>query len=584
MASVVSGRTGHYLLLLVVGVLLTLPNLGRPSLWDIDEGLNAEAAREMLEAGTWIVPTFNYELRAAKPVLLYWCQMLSYQVFGINEFGARFPSFLAGLVTMLLTYELARRMFTPSTGLLAGLVVGSAFEVCMLSHAATPDGLLLLFSTLTYVCFWFGSRNGSQAWWIPTAIACGFAVLTKGPVGVALPGTVLLAYFAWNRQLSRLFWDRRAILAWVIFLAIALPWYILVTVETKSAFIKEFLLKQNVNRFMAPMEHHSGPIFYHVVGLFIFFAPWSVVLAVTTWISIRQSATKRLMEPLSPEASQTIEASRNGVEAYRLLLCWIGAYLLFFSLAATKLPNYVLPLYPALAILTARMIDRWRTGELTLPRWAMPAGVGALALVGVILGTASVLLGGIVDVKIGKMPRLEGMREVLWVAAIPLLGAAIAAIYLRWNDRQRVVQAMTLTAVAFTGCVAAVASYALEPHKAPKAIAQELGLHQPDAEIRIGSLVWFQPSLVYYVQRQVTKLPDIPATIEFLKQPVPTYVLIHEKDYDRILPQLTVPHTVIGKRYDLYKNGHVVVLSNPAAQAARQPAGGAPAGVAWNDR
>src|SRR5580700_3073726 len=155
-------RFSHYAVLLSAMAVLTLPNLGVHSLWDVDEGVNAEAAREMMEAGTWISPLFNFELRTAKPALLYWLQMTSYSVFGVNEFAARLPSVLAGMVTVLLVYELARRMFGASTGLLAGIVLASAFEFCMLSHAATPDSTLLAFTVLTMFSFWIGSRNGGR--------------------------------------------------------------------------------------------------------------------------------------------------------------------------------------------------------------------------------------------------------------------------------------------------------------------------------------------------------------------------------------------------------------------------------------
>src|SRR2546421_3482707 len=116
-------RCRHYLLLLLLSMLLSLVNLGTPSLWDIDEGNNAEAAREMYESGNWIVPTFNFVLRVDKPALLYWLQMLGYHFFGVSEFSARLPSALAALGAVLLTYELGRKMFSPVAGLYAGLVL-----------------------------------------------------------------------------------------------------------------------------------------------------------------------------------------------------------------------------------------------------------------------------------------------------------------------------------------------------------------------------------------------------------------------------------------------------------------------------
>src|SRR5262245_60414947 len=121
-----NGRGGHYVLLLLVAAGLFLPNLGVCSLWDIDEGHNAEAAREMLESGNWITPTFNFQLRVDKPALLYWLQAGAYRVFGVNECAARLPSALAAMFAVLLVYELGRRLFDVRTGLLAGLMLASA--------------------------------------------------------------------------------------------------------------------------------------------------------------------------------------------------------------------------------------------------------------------------------------------------------------------------------------------------------------------------------------------------------------------------------------------------------------------------
>src|SRR5437868_12577373 len=123
MARLLNSRLIHYLVLLAVTAALTLPGLGSISLWDIDEGLNAEAAREMLESGDWVVPSFNFKPRTAKPPLLYWAQALAYQTFGVTEFAARLPSVIAAVLAALLTYRLGRRMFSPMTGLLAALIL-----------------------------------------------------------------------------------------------------------------------------------------------------------------------------------------------------------------------------------------------------------------------------------------------------------------------------------------------------------------------------------------------------------------------------------------------------------------------------
>src|SRR3954464_1729125 len=151
-------RPAHYALLTSAYLLLTLPNLGAHTLWDMDEGVNAEAAREMLESENWITPYYNYQLRTAKPALLYWLQGLSFLAFGATEGAARLPAVLCGLGTVWTTYVLGRRMFSPSTGLLSGVILASCVEFCLISHAATPDPPLLLFLTLGFYLYWAGSE------------------------------------------------------------------------------------------------------------------------------------------------------------------------------------------------------------------------------------------------------------------------------------------------------------------------------------------------------------------------------------------------------------------------------------------
>ncbi|HYH66432.1 MAG TPA: glycosyltransferase family 39 protein [Urbifossiella sp.] len=287
-------RAADYALLLCAAALLTLPNLGASSLWDVDEGVNAEAGREMREADSWVVPTFNFELRTQKPVMQYWLLRLSYAAFGVSEWSARLPSVLCGWLTILLTYELTRRMFGRATGLLAGIVLASAVEFCVLAHAATPDAPLLLFTVLTYLLFWVLHANSGRGWWVPTAAACGLAALSKGPVGVAVPGLVFLLYFAWNGELRRLL-DRRLGWAVLTLLLVAAPWYGLVAAETRGAWPKAFFLNENVNRALTPMENHSGPIFYHAAALLVLFAPWSAVLVATLWYAAREARVPSLV-------------------------------------------------------------------------------------------------------------------------------------------------------------------------------------------------------------------------------------------------------------------------------------------------
>lgn len=539
-------RIRDYSILLGIAALLTLPNLGGPSLWDVDEGVNAQAAREMRDAGTWIVPTFNYELRTAKPVMLYWFQRASYAAFGVNEFAARFPSVLAGWLAVLLTYELARRMFSRSTALLAGVVLVSAVQFALLAHAATPDATLLLFTCLTFLAFWIGHENGSRAWWGPTAAACGLAVLTKGPIGVALPGLIFLIYFAWNRELRRLL-DRRIVFAALVFLLVAGPWYGLVSNETRGEWVKAFIGRENLQRFSSPMDQHSGPFYYYIAALPVMFAPWSAFLLAVLWYGARGTG-------------RDIDLSRE-TRAHRFLVSWFLAYLIVFSSAATKLPNYIFPLYPALAILTARFLIAWRDQTLLVPRWVMGAGAAALALVG------AVAIGGLL-VADATFPGL-GIWAV--AGAIPLAGAVVMVRSLQRDSRQGVVLAAAIACVLFVGVLVTFPGEVVDRQKAPRELVRASGADNPNRDQRLAAYGWFQPSVVYYTGREVAVL-ESPAAVEaFLAVPTTAYLFVPEPVWrEQLAGRVRSPLHVAARHHDFLEKCDVLVISNQTRETARR--------------
>ncbi|QJW96895.1 glycosyltransferase family 39 protein [Frigoriglobus tundricola] len=589
-------RLRDYAILLAASAALTLPNLGATSLWDVDEGVNAEAAREMRDNGTWVIPTFNYQLRTAKPVMLYWLQRGTYTAFGVSEWSARLPSVLAAWLTVLLTYELARGMFGRTTGLLAGVVLASAVEFCVLAHAATPDATLLLFTVLTYRLFWSRHENGARVWWVPTAAACGLAVLTKGPVGLALPGLVILTYFAWNRELGRLL-DRKLWWAVLTFALVAGPWYGLVTAETRGVWAGTFFGRENLQRFTTPMENHRGPVLYHAAALLVLFTPWSAFLLGAVWYGLKATRREEPNPPtpfpkkeggagpsavLSPsprpgprEAPLTGPGSKEGgvgegasPRPYRFLICWFAAYLVFFSAAATKLPNYMLPVYPALAILTARFLVRWRAGDLTLPRWMMPAAVAGVVVTAVAVFGGLLVAGDAVQVLPAGSRVFPGLERWAVLAAVPLAAAVVMARAVRANDRARFVRAMTVGAVTFTALAAAFPSLSVDEQKAPKELVRLSGVDDPSRDIRLGHFDWFQPSLVFYARRELVEVFSPDKAAEFLAVPTPGYLFVPAKTWEQVEPKLAVPTRIVARHRDFYRNCDILVVTNEVTVTA----------------
>ncbi len=536
-----NARTGHYLLLGLAWAALCLVNLGANSLWDIDEGNNAECAREMYEAGNWIVPTFNFAFRVDKPALLYWLQMSCYHTFGINEFSARLPSALAALLTVLLAYELGRTMFGAGAGLLAGLILLSTVLFCGAAHFANPDALLCACTLLTMLFFWKDFERGGDRWLILCGLSTGLGMLAKGPVALVLPGAVIGLFLLWSRQLRRVF---RPALGWglLVFLLVAAPWYGWVGAETRGQFLRGFFLKHNLGRFSEAMENHRGPIFYYPLVLLVGFAPWSIFFALTGWHSWRQFREPR------PDPR------------YRFLICWIGVYLVFFSLSRTKLPNYVLPLYPPLALLMAHFLDRWRRGELSLPAWGMPLSLGSLVLTGV-LTAAGLLIGGVGSSLTRGRP-LSGLEDWAIMGIVPVLGALASAWYLRKQRPSALLASLGLTATVWVGLLFGWGQGSLDRHKAPRPLSEALHASDPGGDIHIGWYEYFQPSFVFYCRHKVEPLYFDEQVVDWLRYPVPAYVVLPASTWERLRPQLRGPYRELSRQHDLYRGIEVVLVCN----------------------
>lgn len=540
-------RTLHYLLITLVWASVCLPGLGQPSLWDIDEGNNAEAAREMLLSENWIVPQFNYALRTDKPPLLYWLQITGYNHFGVNEFAARLPSALATWLLALLVCELGRVLFGPVVGLLAGVGTPTCLLLCASAHFANPDALLTLCLTGAFASFWAWYRG--IAWAVlPLGISLGLGILAKGPVALVLPTLIWAVFMLWQGRYLQL-WRPGFLMTFVVAALVALPWYIWVTVETRGHWIAGFWFRHNQGRFLTTMESHGGPIIYYLPVLLIGLAPWSLFLIHAVADAVSRS--RKTADPLPP----TAEAVRRR-DVVRYLLVWAGVYVLFFSLSATKLPNYVLPVYPALMLLIADRLERWRRGE-SLPTWVMPAALGALLVTALALALIAPLAG----------QEYPGLQWLGLLALIPLLTLVVFAVQLRRGNRTGFVVAMAALATLTTSVMAMIPAATLEPHKAVKALVAELPSDHLQRDVRILTLDYFQPSLVFYTRRFVEPMATLEEIEELLQCPQPTYALMPRSRWEELQTRQPTLAREVASRRDLYRRKEIVLLTNEHSEA-----------------
>jgi 4-amino-4-deoxy-L-arabinose transferase-like glycosyltransferase len=456
------------LAVVAMAALVLLPNLGGPPLWDDDEPRNAACSVAMHKGGDWIVPTFNGRLRVEKPALVNWLHLAGFAVAGVNETGSRLASAILTLGTCLLTARIAGILFRPEVGTWAGITMATCLWTGIAGRAATPDAPLAFCTTLALWLFVRGCGNampGGTGWrhapvrlpvWtaVGIGIACGLAVLAKGPVGVVLPLAGLGGFCWWQAALDpgrRGPWlDRiaascgdavrglRPLLILAVAAAVALPWYVLVSLRTDGIWLREFLLVHNVGRFAAPMEGHSGSalVYYPAVVLIGMF-PWSMASALVALHAVR-----------------TARSAANDAAALRLTACWLAAWLVPLSMAGTKLPGYLWPAYPALATAVGLFVADWI-------RRPSAATDGWMRLAWIFLAASGVALG--VGLPLAARRFAPGAEWLGFIGLVPVIGAAIAWHSQSLRSRLAASAAWAVTACATVGLLVGVGPAALGP-------------------------------------------------------------------------------------------------------------------------
>ncbi len=551
-----STRWLELVVVVALWALVALPYLGGAHLWDIDEGNNTEASREMSASNNWVVPTFNYGLRVDKPALLNWLQIMATHIVGNGELAARLPSALAALITLVATWFLGRTWLGRSGGLMAATVLATSPLFIASARFANPDSLLTALVTATVACHALANRGGGGSWMIPAALFSGLAMLGKGPVGLALPGAIVVAHLAWEQRLYTL-WNRWLGAGIALWLAVAAPWYLWVGAETKYAWLRGFFFEHNVGRFTSPMEGHGGPFWYYLPVLLAGLFPWTFFLLPAGNLLVRGAASAR------PDLT-------------RLFICWFVIPVGLFSISSTKLPNYVLPCYPAAALLLAGGLIAWARGEIKISNKWMASGFVGVALTGLTVIAGFLIAGGTLG-PIGKFKPFPGIEQWAWVGLAPILGAIIALWTWR-KSRNNALLALGFTATLFTGLLGAWNGRTFNRYKAAEALAGALPADHLKHEVRLGAYDWFQPSLVFYAQRRVDRLGGSTEARLFLEQPLPAYLAISARAWDELRP--SVPRAQeMARRYDMYRRTDVVLVANPAAQQLNQRPENAEAGT-----
>ncbi|MFL6571420.1 MAG: phospholipid carrier-dependent glycosyltransferase, partial [Burkholderiales bacterium] len=375
-------------------------------LFQPDEGRYAEISREMLASGDWITPRLNGLKYFEKPPLQYWATAASFALFGEDEWTARLWTAVAGFLGVLFVVFAGNRVGPPGAGSIAGLVLASSCAYFLSSQYLTLDMGLTFFMSAALLSFLLahqGRPPAKRGWMLLAWGAMACAVLTKGFVGIVLPAITLAVYAMTQRDwrlLREVEWRRGLLL----FSVLALPWFIIVQLRNPE-FFDFFVLHEHLARYALPGHNRPGPWWYFSVVLLVGMMPWTPALPGV----LRRSLAPR-------------DGSRLNLE--RLLLIWIGVVLVFFSFSKSKLPAYILPVLPALALLIGRDCALRARIEVKWPAlFGAAAGAAALAF---------------------ALPRILSFDQIApeviaylpWFLAgsITLAGCALAAWW--WSERR----------------------------------------------------------------------------------------------------------------------------------------------------
>lgn len=484
-------------LLFSVCLLLFFYRLDSLSLFDADEPAYAEAAREMLTSGDWITPHFNFQPRFDKPILFYWLIALAYKGFGIGEYAARFWSAVFATGLTLSIYRFGRQLLNQRGACIAALAFATNVGTVVLARAAVTDMTLTFCMTWVFFSFfdvYLATDKTRGRLLFVGYLAMALAVLTKGPIGLLLPGLIIGLFLVIRRKARETVSRLRLLPGIGLFAVIALPWYLLVLRENGWAFAQGFFVQHHLNRYVGVISSHVGGPLYFLPVVVLGFFPWSATLP---------NAFGRLWTIRSRLRVELTERQ----ELLLFLWLWCGVVVLFFSFSRTKLPSYIFPAVPALALLAGVAGEAVPDERQPARRWAK-AGDWLIGGMACSLAAIFLFLPSIADrIRLRKAPDIPpfDFGFAPYALAVFLLVGLTVTVAARRRGRE------DTAAAAMAGMM--ILSIVLAVHQVAPAVQESMQKSLRDIalmarrELRPVDLVVTYdlnaPSLVFYSERPV---------------------------------------------------------------------------------
>lgn len=457
-------------------------DIGGRNISSPDEGRYIEIPREMVETGDYVLPRLNGILYFEKPPLFYWLEASAVKTLGVSEWAMRLWPALLGLFGALMTYGVARRFYGRAAGVVAGTVVATSLMYYALARFVILDmaeSVLMSAALFSFLLAAEEKDDRKSIWWSRGGhVAAALAVLAKGLIGVLLPGLIGLA---WIAIIGRWSFVRRALTpsGIALFLLIVLPWHIMAAMRNAD-FLWFYFVHEHLMRFTTTVHRRDGPLWYFIPVLAVGFLPWTGYL----WHALRDA-----LPTWKTRGERPVEI---------FLLLWVGIVFFFFSISDSKLPPYILPIFPPLAILVGRVLGPLLSArdDLPLGRWFFAAVFGAFAIaVPVVYAMPSMRADDTVGVY------LDAVAPVVFPMAVFFaLGSFAALIASRFYGGKATLVAITLTAVLGWSGVSLVGSIA-DPNSI-KTAAEAINKYREKGEL-VASFGTFFYDLPVYVNDKI---------------------------------------------------------------------------------
>jgi 4-amino-4-deoxy-L-arabinose transferase-like glycosyltransferase len=331
--------------------------LGAFGLMGADEPRYAQVAREMLERRDWITPVLNGKSWLEKPPLYYWEAMLVYSVLGVSDVAARIPSAIDATLLVIAVYLFFRR-FRCGVEIDAALITASCAGIVGFARAASTDMPLAAGFGIALLAWWAWRESGKRMYLALFYLFIGLGTLAKGPVAPFLAAVIIVLFAVVVRE-YRLVAKTLWLPGILLFLAVALPWYLSVDLRNPQ-FFREFILEHNLARFSTNLYHHPEPFWYYLPVTALALAPWIAFVVAAFAAPVRVWWAEREAQSEEPD----FEFQFN-----LFACCWLIVPVIFFSFSRSKLPGYILPMVPAGAVLLADYLRQRIGREESIPKW-----------------------------------------------------------------------------------------------------------------------------------------------------------------------------------------------------------------------